>query len=188
MSNFKFEVSDRVQALDEDFEGVIVKIDSNEIHVENDDGIVMTFFVNELIKVHVSNILDSVYLSNNLDKILKDKNDVLKSKKPLFKTDLSKEVIYTVDLHVEKLVNSTRGLSNYDILNIQLDKAEWCLKDAMMKRVPKMVFIHGVGEGVLRSELLYLFNRYDNIVVQYADVRKYGQGATEVYFKQNKGG
>jgi hypothetical protein len=47
------------------------------------------------------------------------------------------------------------------------------------------VFIHGVGEGVLKLELEYLFGRYNNVKFYDADYKKYGLGATEVYIYQN---
>ena len=56
---------------------------------------------------------------------------------------------------------------------------------AISKRIQKVVFIHGVGEGVLRAELESLFGRYDNLKFYDADFQKYGRGATEVYFFQN---
>ena len=48
-----------------------------------------------------------------------------------------------------------------------------------------IVFIHGVGEGVLKEELGYLFRKYDNVKFYDADYQKYGLGATEVYIFQN---
>jgi hypothetical protein len=48
-----------------------------------------------------------------------------------------------------------------------------------------VVFIHGVGEGVLKIELEYLFRRYENVKYYDADYQKYGLGATEVYILQN---
>jgi dsDNA-specific endonuclease/ATPase MutS2 len=71
------------------------------------------------------------------------------------------------------------------MLNIQLDTAKRQLNFAISKRIQKVVFIHGVGEGVLKEELRYLFNRYDNVKFYDADYQKYGLGATEVYIYQN---
>jgi len=48
------------------------------------------------------------------------------------------------------------------------------------------VFIHGIGEGVLKAELEYLFRRYGNLKYYDADYQKYGRGATEVYIFQSK--
>ena len=71
------------------------------------------------------------------------------------------------------------------MLTIQLDAAKRQLDFAISKRIQKVVFIHGVGEGVLRTELEFLFNRYDNVKFYDADYQKYGRGATEVYIFQN---
>jgi hypothetical protein len=49
-----------------------------------------------------------------------------------------------------------------------------------------MVFIHGVGAGVLKSELEFMFNRYEGLKFYEADYQKYGQGAMEVYLFQKK--
>ncbi|HET8809171.1 MAG TPA: Smr/MutS family protein, partial [Flavobacteriaceae bacterium] len=90
-----------------------------------------------------------------------------------------------VDLHIHQLVNSTKNLTNFDMLNLQLDTAKRQLDFAIKKRIQKVVFIHGVGEGVLRAELESLFRRYDNLKFYDADYQKYGLGATEVYIFQN---
>lgn len=89
-----------------------------------------------------------------------------------------------VDLHIEKLVPSVRGLNTIDILNYQLDAARGQLEFALRKRIQRIVFIHGVGQGVLRQELRTLFRRYEGLEVNDADPRKYGMGATEVYVTQ----
>jgi len=66
---------------------------------------------------------------------------------------------------------------------LQLDTARRQLEFAIRKRIQKVVFIHGVGEGVLKTELEYLFGRY-NVKYYDADYQKYGLGATEVYIYQ----
>jgi len=87
-------------------------------------------------------------------------------------------------LHINELVKSTRGLDNFDMLNLQLDTAKRKVEFAISKRISKIVFIHGVGEGVLKGELIRLLNKYP---VKYYDAsyKKYGLGATEVYVYQN---
>ena len=90
-----------------------------------------------------------------------------------------------VDLHIEKLLPSKKGLSNHDILTKQLDTARGQLEFAIRKRIQKIVFIHGVGEGVLKAELEYLFSRYENVKFYDANYQRYGLGATEVYIFQN---
>ena len=90
-----------------------------------------------------------------------------------------------VDLHINQLIRNPRGMNNHDMLTLQVDTARRQLEFAIKKRIQKVVFIHGVGEGVLRAELEYLFSRYENVRYYDADYQKYGQGATEIYIMQN---
>ena len=76
-------------------------------------------------------------------------------------------------------------MSNHDMLTLQLDTAKRKLDFAINKRIQKIVFIHGVGEGDLKMELEYLFGRYDNVKFYDANYQKYGLGATEVYIYQS---
>ncbi|WP_417936395.1 Smr/MutS family protein [Flagellimonas onchidii] len=93
-----------------------------------------------------------------------------------------------VDLHVSQLIKNTKGMGNFEILNLQLATAKRQLEFAIQKRIQKVVFIHGVGEGVLKEELYYLFKKYDNLKWYDADYQKYGLGATEVYIFQKVNG
>ena len=101
------------------------------------------------------------------------------------KKSKKEDFVFEVDLHIEKLVKKFNHLTNFDILNIQMDTASGQLEFAIKNRIPKLVFIHGMGEGILKSELEYLLGRYNEITFQDANYRKYGLGATEVYIKQN---
>ena len=90
-----------------------------------------------------------------------------------------------MDLHIHHLTDSERGMDNYDMLNLQIDTARNKIEWAHRNNIPKLVFIHGVGAGVLKQELDYLFARYDYLKHYDADFQKYGKGATEVYLFQN---
>ena len=76
-------------------------------------------------------------------------------------------------------------MSNYDILTLQSETAKKHIDFAIRNRIPKIVLIHGVGEGILKSELDFMLGRYEMITFQDANYQKYGLGATEVYFKQS---
>jgi dsDNA-specific endonuclease/ATPase MutS2 len=58
-----------------------------------------------------------------------------------------------------------------------------CLNHAFENHLKKVTFIHGVGRGILRDEIMAELKKYDNIAVMDAPMRKYGAGAVEVYFK-----
>lgn len=86
-----------------------------------------------------------------------------------------------VDLHIEKLVDSYKGMSNYDMLQLQLRHFQKNLDEAINNRYHKIVFIHGVGAGRLKQELLNILAGYTKEVRYYdAEYKKYGLGATEV--------
>ena len=108
-----------------------------------------------------------------------------KKNQPKFKSDAIEKGVPEFDLHIEKLVKSKGGMTNYDILTLQTETAKRHIEFAIKNRIPKIVFIHGVGEGILKAELDFMLGRYDQISFQDANYQKYGLGATEVYFKQN---
>ena len=180
-----FEIGDKVSVLDEDIDGVVLKIKDTSITIETIDGFVMTYFVNELIKINNINQLNNVFSSKSLTSVLNDKAEKKKRYFVKEKKNKKDEFVLEVDLHIEKLVKNFRGLSNFEILNIQMDNAKGQLEFAIRKRMPKLVFIHGVGEGVLKSELEFLFSKYDGITFKEASYQKYGVGATEVHIKQS---
>lgn len=89
-----------------------------------------------------------------------------------------------VDLHIEKLADNWKRMSNYEILSLQLKTFEKYYDLAIAHHQPTFIVIHGVGEGVLRSEIhdiLRLKKEVKSFVNQYHP--NYGYGATEIYFQ-----
>ncbi|POY40751.1 DNA mismatch repair protein MutS [Flavobacterium alvei] len=180
-----FNKGDQVSVLDEDVNGVVVSVKDKQVTIETTDGFVMTYFVNELLKINKSsNLMDSIERINIGD-IAKEKETPKPRSFVKERKDKREIPAPEFDLHIEKLVPNKRGMSNYDILTLQTETAKRHIEFAIKNRIPKIVFIHGVGEGILKSELDFLLGRYDNVVFQDGNYQKYGQGATEVYFKQN---
>lgn len=101
-------------------------------------------------------------------------------KKKQAKADRRGDVI-VVDLHIGELVDSIRGLSNADMLNLQVDEFMRIMDANLRNKGQKIVFIHGKGEGVLRNAIMKELNhRYKGHDVQDASFREYGFGATQV--------
>lgn len=178
-----FYKGDKVTVLDDAIDGIVLSVKGDKVTIETTDGFELTFESKELIKVGGSDLnFNSV---PNLTQVIKEKEipkprSFVKEKKPKHETGVPE-----FDLHIEKLVKSFKGMNNYDILTLQTETAQRHVEFAIKNRIPKIVFIHGVGEGVLKSELDFLLGRYDNIAFQDANYQKYGLGATEVYIKQN---
>ena len=181
-----FNVGDKVLVMDEAMSGVVKKIVGNTISIETDDGFLLDFESKELVVVTSKvSIKKSLFTHETAQAAIKEKEQFPKRKQPKVKTKDKFEPTMEVDLHIHQLVKSSRGMSNHDMLSLQLDTAKRQLDFAISKRIQKIVFIHGVGEGVLKVELEYLFGRYDNIKFYDANYQKYGVGATEVYIFQN---
>lgn len=181
-----FKIGDTVLVLDEDISGIVRKIVNDSISIETSDGFILDFKIYELIKAKSEKLsITELFSNSNINDVISEKEALVRRKQPKIKTKERYEPTMEVDLHINQLVKSSKGMSNHDMLTLQLNTAQRQLEYALSKRIQKIVFIHGVGEGVLKMELDYLFGRYDNIKFYDANYQKYGLGATEVYVYQN---
>ena len=181
----KFKVGDGVETIDDDISGTVTKISGNVISVEDDNGFEFQFEANELMLSTSGNSLENAVYNTDFEAVKKEKAAKKRRVAPVVKTKERHAPKFEVDLHIHHLTKSYKGMSNFEMLNLQLDTARGQLEFAMRKRIPKIVFIHGVGEGVLRQELETLFARYNNVRFYDADYKTYGLGATEVRLLQN---
>ncbi|MEI6815654.1 MAG: DUF2027 domain-containing protein [Bacteroidota bacterium] len=86
-----------------------------------------------------------------------------------------------VDLHIEELIDDIRGMSNAEIIKIQLRHFDHKLNEAITNKMRSIVFIHGIGKGVLKNEIISILDTMDGITYSSASMQKYGNGATEVF-------
>jgi len=181
----KFKIGDTVETIDDAISGVITKISGDMIFVEDVHGFDFQFEAQELMLMASGNSLENAVYNTDIEAVKKEKASRKRKSAPTVKPKERHAPKFEVDLHIHHLTKSSKGMSNYDMLNLQLDTARGQLEFAMRKRIPKIVFIHGVGEGVLRQELETLFGRYNNVKYYDADYKTYGLGATEVRIFQN---
>lgn len=183
----KFEVNDTVAVLDDDLSGVITKIEGSEITVATANGFELAFQANELVKIKDSQLMSrSLFSSKSLESVLSEKETKKRQNPPKVSSKERTQPAMEVDLHIHQLVKNSRGMQNHEMLNLQIETAKRRLEFAIKNRIQRIVFIHGVGEGVLKLELEYLFKRYEGIKFYDANYQKYGQGATEIYIFQSK--
>jgi len=89
--------------------------------------------------------------------------------------------VVEVDLHINQLLDSTAGLSNTEMLEVQLKTFHETIEKYKSQKGQKIVFIHGKGEGVLRNAVLNeLKTKYKHYPVQDASFKEYGFGATMI--------
>lgn len=178
-----FCVGDMASVLDDVVKGQVTNIEGTTIYIKDASGMEFSYKASELVKIDSDqqqllryNEASNHLLESKLAEVPKRRTSIFKKTK--------NEVVFEVDLHIHKLVKSSKGLDNFDMLNLQIDTAKRKLEYAIQKRISKVVFIHGVGEGVLKSELKFLLQKYP-VKVYDASYQKYGLGATEVYIFQN---
>lgn len=107
------------------------------------------------------------------------KADERPARKPVSKKQAAG--IIEVDLHITELLDSIAGLSNSDMLEVQMREFKRVMDENLNNKGQKIVFIHGKGEGVLRKALIDELKRtYKRCEVQDASFREYGFGATQV--------
>ena len=92
---------------------------------------------------------------------------------------------HEVDLHIEKLTDADIStLSNREILSLQINAFQDNLDRALAANMHEIIFIHGTGNGVLRTEIQKILSRNKQIKY-YEDARKekFGYGATLIRLK-----
>ncbi|WP_191859800.1 Smr/MutS family protein [Hanstruepera ponticola] len=179
-----YKIGDKVSVLDEDITGTIVRIEGAAVIIETDDGFELDFNKRELVLVNTSELSGDIFSKSSIVEIVHEKDRPKRNPQKKTKSKERLQPPMEVDLHIHQLTNQ-KGMSNYDMLSLQLETAQRQLDFAIKKRIQKVVFIHGVGAGVLKTELEYLFGRYNNVKYYDANYQKYGLGATEVYIYQN---
>ncbi len=89
-----------------------------------------------------------------------------------------------VDLHIEHLVREPDKINKNEMLSLQLETFEQTLDNAIATGMDEIIFIHGVGNGILRDALHKRLSQMNNIqYFQDAKREKFGYGATLIRIK-----
>jgi hypothetical protein len=117
-----------------------------------------------------------------LSKIVIDKAD---EPKVVVKRIVSPDLV-EIDLHIQELLEDTRGIANHEMLEVQLGRFRNELDTAIENGTKRIVFIHGIGNGTLKQELRKeLSTKYKKYYFQDASFKEYGYGATMVILKNS---
>lgn len=91
---------------------------------------------------------------------------------------------YEVDLHIEHIIDNYKGLSNAEIVMMQIAELNKYLRLAINNMQERLVVIHGVGKGKLRDEVHRILDETPEVGSFSNEWHgSYGFGATEVLFK-----
>lgn len=179
----EIKVGNSVFVIDEDLSGTVTRVEGNRVTFECEDGFDYTYFKDQLIVLdeegkatHEVKAYQAEHekgytptaVEHNPSRYFEEKIK-FKGKKPEF------------DLHIEEIAPDAKFKTKHEALLFQLDFVRHVIHLAYRRRVPRLVFVHGVGKGVLRDQLReMLINDYPNIEFLDGSYTKFGDGATEV--------
>lgn len=165
-------IGTKVSVIDETIKGIVITIKGNEVTIKDENEFLYQYQPSELV------VIDDVDILNNID-VIKVKAKEVQNKKRETKGKSKAEPFLEVDLHIHQITKSNKGMRNHTMLTKQLSVAKQQLNYAVVNKIKKVVFIHGVGKGVLKEELYDLLRKYP-VEINDASYKKYGQGAIEV--------
>ena len=195
----EIKVGDRVKFLNDVGEGVVLEIKGDIFVVEDEDGFDREYKSNDLINVGVADDEREMYgnklpdlrevlardISEERQKKIQEEFELKYANARVINQKKRGEFM-EVDLHFHELVEDMSGLEDRTKLDIQLNHFERMMKIATEQRIRRLVFIHGVGQGVLRHQIRSRLDMYyPNCTVRDANPREYGYGATEVLLGQS---
>jgi len=191
---------DRVRFLDQAGEGVITQImDAHQCLVEDETGFDYPHQFSNLVPIlqdkdselkayesiepDIQEVLDRNMDEGAVKVARQDFQQKYKDREP---GTFSRDDFMEVDLHIHELVDNERGMESGDKLDLQIRHFERMMKRAEQKKFKRIVFIHGVGQGVLRAQIRKLIEQYyPNASFNDANYQEYGYGATEVRIRYN---
>lgn len=194
----QFKIGDFVRFLNDEGEGTIVSFSSEQSAlVEDSSGFAFEHPLKELVKIENSKQEFSQYnqvqpntremLDRNLDAhaVKAASKDFKNRYKERAANDFPHNAdLFEVDLHIHELLDNFERMTNGEIVTIQMEHFERMLAIAEKKKVKKVIFIHGVGQGVLRAEIRsFIKSYYPQCEFLDGNYQKYGHGATEVRFR-----
>jgi len=171
-----FEAGSKVTVIDEDLNGVVIRSEGDWVWFNCKDGFEYKYPKSALYSLSDSGEIEFYPKNEVFDKDAEAGRD---EKGPIKINFKGKKAEF--DLHLEALFPDRAPKSNKESLQIQLEYAAEVVQKAIEVRVRNLVFIHGMGQGILREELRnMLSSRFPNVEFFDADYMRYGQGATEV--------
>lgn len=198
MAKNALEIGTKVRFLDDVGQGTVTRIISDkEVMVEDENGFEYAHAVSGLIAIPnqreealayeraiptVLEILQQEISSDRQRRLEKDFNQKYETAQANPRHGQEMEV----DLHIHALVDSQAGLTPATMLELQLAHFERMLQIGIRQRQKKIVFIHGIGQGVLKHQIWSRIEQYyPDCSCRSGDPRKFGNGATEVWIGQS---
>lgn len=123
---------------------------------------------------------ETPFVSNDdLRRMMELKERVSTAKKVSVPHQKNQALEKEVDLHIEELLDNWNGMSNAQLLDVQLKRVQREMDEAIAAHMRRVIFIHGVGNGRLKTEVRKLLSTYKGVRIHDGSFVRYGFGATE---------
>src|SRR5690554_6404734 len=110
---------DKITVLDEAIDGIVNDIKGSTVYITTHDGFDLQFEKSEVIKI--GNELKNA-AHHNISKAMQEKSEpIIRSFIKQKKADSKEE---SFDLHIEKLVRTTKGMQAFEMLELQIERSE----------------------------------------------------------------
>lgn len=174
-------VGDKVKIVDEQSEGEIVRIEKEQIWVATCSGFDFPYLAHQVIKISESG--ERVFSPKEYQQPNETHYKSSKGFKWTYpKIHLHTKTVPEIDLHIEELTDIP--LEAHEHLAYQLGFFKKIMDQAKSQRVRRLIIIHGIGKGVLRSALQKVLEEcYPEAESFDADYTKYGYGAMEIILR-----
>ncbi len=174
-----FHLNERVAFLREKGYAIVKSISKNKIVVLDDDGFEHNVRANELVKIISDDFIIETKLARH-----SDKDNCKKKYEPNVKKQKKKQGeifdFLEIDLHIEKLPDEILNTPSLHYIDLQMKALRHFIEKAKKNRISYFVVIHGVGDGILKNEVLSYLSKFEYFKIGVADHTKYGNGATKV--------
>ncbi len=179
-----FKVGDHVSIIEDTREGIVIEVLPFGVYLIEIDGFDWEFKEKELVltgkqgdyKINDSEVSAKV----NSDKVAQQDVQLKRKFKHLRK--YGEQEAFIIDLHIQELIDSYKGMNNSQIIQVQLSHFKSKLNEAINKKTKKLIVIHGKGKGVLKAEIVNELNEYyPEFQYHDASFHEFGyNGATEI--------
>lgn len=177
----KYTIGEKVGLLHDTGFVTIIRFEQGKYVVEDEYG-----FEHAYLEAHLVSLHGEQFPVGEEDIEDKLRSDIINTPQISKKAVRGEETVWEIDLHIDNLVDSHRDMSNAEIMRRQLSALQLFLNKVRRNHIRKAVIIHGVGEGVLKSEIRRILGNMDDVRYHDGDYGTYGEGATaaEFYYDQ----
>jgi len=149
-----FKIGDKVLFKNEKLKGEVIKINSNyKLTVLSSDGFELNVAVKDLVKIEKGTDKAISYGENIYTKDIDSRSSKSQKKK-------KSQTVLKIDLHIESLTSNYHYLDNFEIVQLQLNECHKKIQQAINSNISKLIIVHGIGTGVLKSEVHKLLRNY----------------------------